>query len=413
MLSTLGNQFGKLFGKAAARYGKGGAVGLLILLALALSCIVVEPITRVFAPNVSSLATLTVASSEVISLAATPPPTITKPAPITVTLTATPSPTEGPKIYVVKSGDTLFRIALNVGVTVDALERANNISDPTKLYVGQKLVIPTNTPTPRPASGLVTPTPPTTVNGVPVDQFVVISDSVRQNIRQIYAHGQALGNNPRAFSKAGDSTVENPYFLARFDGGPYNLGDYRYLQSVIDYMAGSFGRQSKAVHQGIHSWTILNPAWADKTSCQPNESPLGCEFRLDKPSYVLIRLGANDTGASKLFQDSMQKIVDYCVQNGVIPILGTKADRVEGPGNVNNTIIRKVAADKNVPLWDFDLVAQTVPGNGLDADRVHMTTFYAHDYTQPEAFQRGHSLNNLTALIALDKVWKLVTQPNQ
>ncbi len=33
-----------------------------------------------------------------------------------------------------------------------------------------------------------------------------------------------------------------------------------------------------------------------------------------------------------------------------------------------------------------------------------MTTFYAHDYTLPEAFQRGHSAHNLTALIVLARI---------
>jgi hypothetical protein len=39
-----------------------------------------------------------------------------------------------------------------------------------------------------------------------------------------------------------------------------------------------------------------------------------------------------------------------------------------------------------------------------------MTTFYAHDYTRPEAFQRGHSVHNLTALIVLDRIWGEIRQ---
>jgi len=411
MLSALGDQLHKLFSKVTARYGWGAAVALVILLALGLLCIVAESIGHVFAPVANSTSAPTAVSLNVTNLTVTPRVTVTKFAPVIFTPTATPQPTAGSKVYVVKPGETLFRIALNLGVTLDALKKANNISDPTEIYAGQKLVVP-STPAPSPPTATrATPTAPAAVNGVPVDQFIVMPESVKQNIRKIYAQGQSLGRNPRAFSKAGDSTVENPYFLARFDGGPYKLGDYAYLQSVIDYFAGSFGRQSKAVHQGFHSWTILNPVWADKTICQPNESPLGCEFRLNKPSIVLIRLGANDTGAPKLFQDSMQKIVEYCVQNGVIPVLGTKADRHEGPGNVNNNAIRKVAADNNIPLWNFDLVAQTAPGSGLDTDQVHMTAFYAHDYTLPEAFQRGHNLNNLTALIVLDRVRQVLQTP--
>jgi hypothetical protein len=95
----------------------------------------------------------------------------------------------------------------------------------------------------------------------------------------------------------------------------------------------------------------------------------------------------------------------------VIPILGTKADRFEGPGNVNNAIIRRLATDYGVPLWDFDLLAGTIPGRGLTVDNVHMTTFFAHDWTQPVAFQRGHGVHNLTALMALDAVLEVIATP--
>ena len=37
------------------------------------------------------------------------------------------------------------------------------------------------------------------------------------NARAIYAKGQELERNPHAFSKMGDSTVENDHFLSRFD----------------------------------------------------------------------------------------------------------------------------------------------------------------------------------------------------
>ena len=40
-----------------------------------------------------------------------------------------------------------------------------------------------------------------------------------------------------------------------------------------------------------------------------------------------------------------------------------------------------------------------------------MNTFYAHDYTQPEAFQRGHAMNNLTALMVLDAILTNVILP--
>jgi lipoprotein-anchoring transpeptidase ErfK/SrfK len=44
--------------------------------------------------------------------------------------------------YTVRRGDTLFRIALNHGVSTDALARANGISNVSHIYVGQALRIP-------------------------------------------------------------------------------------------------------------------------------------------------------------------------------------------------------------------------------------------------------------------------------
>ena len=44
--------------------------------------------------------------------------------------------------YVVKPGDNLFRIALNHGLTTQVLARANGITNPAHIYVGQVLVIP-------------------------------------------------------------------------------------------------------------------------------------------------------------------------------------------------------------------------------------------------------------------------------
>jgi LysM repeat protein len=57
----------------------------------------------------------------------------------------------GAGTYVVKAGDNLFRIAVNHGVTLQALSQANNITNPALIYVGQELTIPggsTTTPSP-------------------------------------------------------------------------------------------------------------------------------------------------------------------------------------------------------------------------------------------------------------------------
>ena len=44
--------------------------------------------------------------------------------------------------YIVKRGDTLLQIALRYGTTVNTLVRLNNITNPNRIYVGQRLTIP-------------------------------------------------------------------------------------------------------------------------------------------------------------------------------------------------------------------------------------------------------------------------------
>jgi murein DD-endopeptidase MepM/ murein hydrolase activator NlpD len=47
-------------------------------------------------------------------------------------------------IHVVQRGETLFRIALRYGTTVEVLARLNGIVDPTNIQVGQRLLVPFN-----------------------------------------------------------------------------------------------------------------------------------------------------------------------------------------------------------------------------------------------------------------------------
>jgi LysM repeat protein len=83
-------------------------------------------------------------------------------------VTPTVSPT--PIVYVVKSGDTLLGIALEYGVSVEALQAANGIDDPQFLRVGQELLIPTGEEESEGSTGgllLPTPTPvPVEVQGL-------------------------------------------------------------------------------------------------------------------------------------------------------------------------------------------------------------------------------------------------------
>jgi len=259
----------------------------------------------------------------------------------------------------------------------------------------------TPSPTPEPSP---TPLGPQTINGLPLSAIAPLPPEVVANVRAIYATGQKLGRDPNAFSKLGDSTLLNPHFLGPFDSGDYNLGDFGHLQPTIDRFAGSFERHGVAARHGLHSWTVFDPMWADPDWCEANEDVLACEIRLQNPSFIFIRLGSNDAGSPSGFRFNVKKVIEFAIANGVVPIIGTKADRFEG-SNENNDILRALAGEYHVPLWDFDRLADTLPGRSLDTDGVHLIIDeLPHDYTDPAAFQRGHAMQDLSALIVLDQL---------
>lgn len=62
-------------------------------------------------------------------------------------------PMDGPIVHIVRWGETLTRIAARYGVSVYEIAQANRIPDPNHIYVGQQLVVPVQpAPLPEPSS---------------------------------------------------------------------------------------------------------------------------------------------------------------------------------------------------------------------------------------------------------------------
>ena len=234
---------------------------------------------------------------------------------------------------------------------------------------------------------------------------------VSERARQIYARGLARGMNPRAFSKIGDCMSVPPYFLTPFDIGTerYNLGPYRKLQSTIDFYDGSFGRKSLAVSTGLTITAAFSPMWSDASICGSNESPLGCEVRVNRPSIALLLLGTNDAYNGAFFGASMQRAIDFLVERGILPILATKADNLEGDDHINNIIIG-LARDNQLPLWNFWRATRALPNYGLVSDGFHLT-FAKNRFNDREALTAGWVVRNLTALQAIDAVRRGLDAP--
>ncbi len=68
------------------------------------------------------------------------PPTPTATLVVTATLTPIPSPT--PVVHIVEEFDTLLGIAIDYGVTVEALSKVNGVGEEEFLQLGQKIIIP-------------------------------------------------------------------------------------------------------------------------------------------------------------------------------------------------------------------------------------------------------------------------------
>lgn len=109
-------------------------------------------------------------------------------------------------VHVVQPGENLFRIALRYGLSTGDLARANGISDPSQIYAGQSLVVPSNNPGADDSAVVVNPLiagTPTTHTiargenlasiarqyGITVEQLIQINNITNPNL--IYA-GQQL-----------------------------------------------------------------------------------------------------------------------------------------------------------------------------------------------------------------------------
>jgi hypothetical protein len=247
----------------------------------------------------------------------------------------------------------------------------------------------------------------------PIDWMSLpIIPTVSQTTRLIYQRGLELGNDPHSFSKIGDCQSISTYFLSYFErSGFYDLGQFSSLQQTIDWYAGSFSRDSLAVKGGYNAAAVLSPLRADPKQCNPNESPIACEFRLHHPSVAIISLEEWWAGHPENYEAYLRQIIEYSIQQGVVPIVATKADNLEGNNLINQTIAN-LAQEYDIPLWNFWSAVQPLPNHGLiafnsldEVDMFHLTHSEGYYfYNNPAASQSGWSVRNLTALQSLDAI---------
>ncbi len=308
--------------------------------------------------------------------------------PIAIKVTATIAPTQGSSTEIPSAlalpAPTSTRPEIEVRSTESALAAPSTMSSPTS--------------TVRPPLG-------------PDEwQTLPVIPQISPTVRDIFTRGLALGNNPNAFSKIGDCGSTPAWFLGDFDRGPrfYSLGEFTDLDGVIQAFQGSYGRTSLAAKSGFNASSVFSLLWADRTQCNANETPLACEYRVHKPAFAFITLGSNDIYHQDTFEQQMRAIIEFSIEQGVVPIVSTKADNLEGDGGLNATIAQ-LAREYDVPLWNYWLSVQKLPDFGLQEDQVHLT-WGPNQFDDPQAMKSAWSIRNLTALQTLDAVWRFISQ---
>lgn len=237
---------------------------------------------------------------------------------------------------------------------------------------------------------------------------------VSEAMKEVYQRGLAMGRNPNVFSKVGDCQTNTGFYLVDFDHeGWYGLGEeYAYLQETIDYYEGSFSRTSLAMRDGYNVAAILTPLRADPKQCENNETPIACEFRLNNPSIAIISLETNFTDRSADdYGKYMRQIIEYSLEQGVVPILATKGDNLEGDNSINAEIA-DIAIEYDIPLWNFWAALQPLPNEGHSTelnDGFHLS-FSRNFFDKEKNMLSGWPWRNLTALQAIDAVRRGLTE---
>lgn len=261
---------------------------------------------------------------------------------------------------------------------------------------------------------------PTATDIVPTANPIVETGPVTTRVREIFALGQEMGNDPRVFIKVGDSTTEQQAFMIGFGTGEYDLGPYTDLQATIDYFsADAFKRDSLASESAFNSASVLDSFRVPdegKDICQPGEKPLECEIRVMKPAFAVILFGGNEVRSFDMgidvYSNQIQQLIDVTTTRGVIPILTTFPHSPDFHENANayNEELRRIAFDRQIPLIDLEVAVLPLPNGGVsEEDGFHMSMRGIRGdvtdnwiYLNGEEKQYGATLRNLLTLQMLD-----------
>jgi hypothetical protein len=228
----------------------------------------------------------------------------------------------------------------------------------------------------------------------------VIPDVIDPSLQKVYERGLSLGNDPHAFSIFGDCQARPGDFFGVFETDPELVqGLSSELQEVVSYFEGSFNRESATAQDGTTPGSLLWTQWhRGEYGCTFAETPVECELRVHRPSFVIIQIGTHFESRNTEY---LRRIILQLLDEGVVPILATKADNREKDERINRDMAM-LATEYDLPLWNFWAAVSDLPDRGLytRGDRPLQGPIYL---TEEAAV-----IHRMTGLAALNAVWRVI-----
>jgi hypothetical protein len=240
----------------------------------------------------------------------------------------------------------------------------------------------------------------------------VVSATISPRVMAVLQAAKDAGRNMHAYAKVGDSITASQRFMIGFNKHEYDLGENAYLEETIAYFEGAHWRESIAAQPGFNAASLLDPLQADDPQCEPNETPLACEYRVYNPAIAIIMLGAVDVNPSTQYdiasyETFMTQIIEYSLEQNVVPVLTTfpfALDYYPDKSIAYNALIRELAQRYEIPLIDLQTPAAGLPHGGVQEDGFHLTTRGDDmiDIHNGDQHRYGIILRNLLTLQLLD-----------
>ena len=242
-----------------------------------------------------------------------------------------------------------------------------------------------------------------------------ITPHVVSRLKQISA--ASAKQNPRVFSKIGDSITVSTHFMHCLAGAHVILQGRTHLQPTINHFKLDLGG---GVTPFNRSSLCAISGWSASTALSGNPSPLQKEIAAAAPRFAVVMYGTNDIGGNNIFgyADNMLNIVDTLIQGGVIPLLSAIPPRDDSAwANTQvpryNAVVRGIAQARQVPFMDYHRELLKLKDHGMSKDGVHPSAYYTPwgarscDFT-PAGLQYGYNVRNLISLESLHRAKAVV-----